>query len=287
MEVIVGKTAGFCFGVKRAVEGSLNEANNCNDKIYCLGELVHNKEVIKNIEDKGITVVSDIDEIKEENVKLIIRAHGIDKKLYDIARKNKLNVIDFTCPLVSKIHEIAEEYNKKGYYIFLVGTKNHPETIGTASHCGDNYSIIENEDDIEESIKNLFASKINNLLLIVQTTFSTKRFDIIEDIIKKELESKINIVVKNTICNATEQRQKETDELSKNVDFMIIVGGKNSSNTKKLYEIAKEHTNSILIEKADELDLEEIKKYNRIGIMAGTSTPMEIIDDVKDKIEKI
>lgn len=287
MEVIVGKTAGFCFGVKRAVEGSLNEANNSKDKIYCLGELVHNKEVIKNIEDKGITVVSDIDEIKEENVKLIIRAHGIDKKLYDTARKNKLNVIDFTCPLVSKIHEIAEEYNKKGYYIFLVGTKNHPETIGTASHCGNNYSIIENEDDIDESIKKLLNSKISNLLLIVQTTFSTKRFGIIEDTIKKELESKINIVVKNTICNATEQRQKETDELSKNVDFMIIVGGKNSSNTKKLYEIAKEYTNSILIEKADELDLEEIKKYNKIGIMAGTSTPIKIIDDVKDKIEKI
>ena len=284
MDIIVGKTAGFCFGVKRAVEGSLKEASKNSEKVYCLGELVHNKEVINKLENSGIVVITNIEEIKEEKAKLIIRAHGIDKRIYDKANQKKINIIDFTCPLVSKIHNIAEEYKGKGYYIFLVGSKTHPEIIGTASHCGENYSIVETVNGIGSEINKLLNTKLNNLLVIVQTTFSTEKFEIIKKIIKEKIDSKVNLVIKNTICHATEQRQSETEDLSKQVELMIIIGGKNSSNTRKIYEIAKKHTKSLLIETSKEIDLKKLKNYNKVGIMAGTSTPIEIINDVINKL---
>lgn len=278
MEIIVGKNAGFCFGVERAVEGTLNEVKNSNKKIYCLGELVHNGEVINKIEKSGIVVVSNIDEIKEDNIKLIIRAHGVDRKIYEKARQSGMEIIDFTCPFVSKIHDIVWEYKEKGYYIFLIGNSVHPEIIGTKSYCGDNYTIINDINGIEEGIDKLLKSGIKDLLVISQTTFSTNKFDIIENIIKERLNNKLNIVIKKTICNATEVRQKETEELSKEVDLMIVIGGKNSSNTRKLYDIARQYTNSLLIEAADEIDVKRISNYNKIGIMAGASTPQFSID---------
>jgi len=284
MDIIIGKTAGFCFGVKRAVEGCLKEFSKSNEKVYCLGELVHNAEVVRQIENKGIRIITDIDEIKEENSKLIIRAHGVDKKIYDKAKQKNLNILDFTCPFVSKIHKIAEEYKEKNYYIFLIGSKTHPEIIGTASHCGNNYSIIENEAETENEINKLVKTNFKNLLVITQTTFSTNKLERIEKIIKERIDSNINLVIKNTICNATEQRQIETEMLSMQVDFMIIVGGKNSSNTKKLYEIAQKYTESLLIETAQEIDLTKIKNYSRVGIMAGASTPIEIINDIANKL---
>ena len=287
MEIIVGKTAGFCLGVKRAVEGSIKEAEKSSQKIYCLGELVHNKEVVKTVEEKGITTISDINEIKEKNVKMIIRAHGIDKKIYSKAKKNEIDVIDYTCPLVSRIHNIAEEYQEQGYYIFFVGNKIHPETIGTVSHCGSNYSIVENEEEIEIAISNFSKTEINKLLVIVQTTFSTHRFKNIEKIIKEKIDTNVELVIKNTICKTTEQRQKETEELSQKVDLMIVIGGKNSSNTKKIYDIAEKYTKSLLIETEKELDIKQLNKYNKIGIMAGASTPMEAINGVVNKFSKL
>ena len=283
MEIIVGKTAGFCFGVKRAVEGSLEQVNkdNKNIKIYCLGELVHNKQVIQNIENKGIQLIDDIDDVKEKEAKVIIRAHGIKKEIYQLAQEKQIELIDYTCPYVLKIHEIAQQYKENGYYIFVVGSKIHPEIIGTVSYCGENSYIIENEEDIKTAIENFKKTKINKLLVIVQTTFSEKKFETIEEKIRDSLDFDVNLVVKNTICAATSQRQKETENLSKQVDFMIIIGGKNSSNTKKLYEIAKKNcTNTLLIETADEIDVKKIKEFKKIGIMAGASTPQESIDDV-------
>lgn len=282
MEVIVGKTAGFCFGVRRAVEGSFEKVKNTtNAKIYCLGELVHNKQVIEKIEKQGIELIEDINDVKEENSEVIIRAHGIKKEIYDIASKKGIKIIDYTCPFVLKIHDIANEFKEKGYYIFVVGSKVHPETQGTVSYCGDNYYVIEAEEDINKAIENLQKSNIKNLLIIVQTTFSEKKFEVIENKIKEILLNSINIVVKNTICSATSQRQKETDAISKTVDAMIIIGGKNSSNTKKLYEVAiKNCSNTFLIETKDELNTEEMKKFKRVGIMAGASTPQDSIDEV-------
>lgn len=283
MEIIVGKTAGFCYGVKRAVEGAIEELKN-NEDIFCLGEIVHNKQVINNLESKGMRFINFLEESKGIT---IIRAHGVPKETYKLAEKKNIRIKDFTCPNVLKIHDLAEEYSKNGYYIFLCGSGSHPENIGTISYCGEKCSIIENEEYVHTALEEFCKSNFKKILLIAQTTYSLRRFENIKRKISSSLNSNIELVVKNTICRATELRQKETMELSKNVDYMIILGGKNSSNTKKLYEIAKEQcANSVCIETEVELNIEEIKDLSKIGIMAGASTPQESIDKVVKKIKE-
>ena len=357
MEIIVGKTAGFCYGVKRAVEGAENEVKKNNKNTYCLGEIVHNKDVVKDLENKGIEFINDLDsynnkinttkttiikesekdseeetkkelekgseketkkelekdteeetkkelkkdtkkeienknkeEIKKESQeekKLIIRAHGIPKETYEKAKEKNFKIIDYTCPNVLKIHKIAEE-KKDNHYIILFGNINHPENIGTISYCGKNYSVIEEKEDIEKALKKVEESNLKKLLIISQTTYSIEKFNEYSNLIQKKLENKnIEIEIKNTICKATEIRQKETEEISKKVDLMIIIGGKNSSNTKKLYEIAQKHCGkAILIENKDQIDLKEIENAKKIGIMAGASTPEEKIKEVIHKLKK-
>lgn len=276
MEIIVGKTAGFCYGVERAVNGATDEITKASEKIYCLGEIVHNRQVIQKLEDLGIKCVETIEETKGT---VLIRAHGVPKEIYDIAEKMNVKIQDYTCPNVLKIHKIAEEFSKDGYFIFLLGAKQHPENIGTLSYCGKNCRIIEKEEEIPKAIQTFEATKKNKLLLISQTTFSLEKFHKIEKMIQNEIKEDVTFVVKNTICKATELRQKETEELSKKVDAMIIIGGKNSSNTKKLYEIAKKNCdNTILVETARELEIKE--PAEKIGIMAGASTPKESIEEV-------
>lgn len=282
MEIILGKTAGFCYGVKTAVtnaEEKLKEYKN----VSSLGELVHNGEVIKKLEKLGLSVVENIEDSKS---KVIIRAHGISKDIYKKAEALNIEVFDFTCPFVLKIHNIAEEYSKKGYYIFLIGGKKHPETIGTISFCGKNSCIIEKEEEIKEAIKKLEESKIKKLLIIVQTTFSLEKFSSFVEKIKNEISDDIKLEIKNTICSATKIRQEETANISKEVECMIIIGGKNSSNTKKLYDISKENCeNTLIIETKNELNIDEIKKFKKIGIMAGASTPNDSIEDVIELIK--
>ncbi len=282
MKIIIGKTAGFCYGVKRAVDGSIKQLENNNgQEIYCLGELVHNKQVVTELKEKGIKFIENINEVKNKDSKVIIRAHGIEKNIYKKAEKQKIDLIDYTCPNVLRIHKIAENYEKQGYYIFLTGTENHPETIGIISCCGKNLSLIENEEDIEKAIKDFEKSNIKKLLVISQTTYSIKKFENVKKIIEKQIPKNIELVIKNTICLATEQRQKDTKELSTKVDMMIIIGGKNSSNTKKLYEIASENCkNTICIETKKELNKEQYANIEKIGIMAGASTPQKSIDEV-------
>lgn len=284
MEVILGKTAGFCYGVERAIEGANEELNKKEKNIvFCLGEIVHNKQVIEDLKEKGLVFIEDI---KNAKGKVIIRAHGVKKEIYEIANKMKIELKDFTCPNVLKIHKIAEEYAKKGYYIFLVGSKEHPENIGTLSFCGNNVSVIENEEDVLDSINLLKSTGIKRLLVILQTTYSVKRFEKIEKIIKENISKDVNLLIKNTICQATELRQRETEEIAKKVQYMIIIGGKNSSNTKKLYEIAKNNCqNCICIETEKDLDLNVVKKFQKVGIMAGASTPKEVIEKVIEKLK--
>lgn len=277
MEIVLGKTAGFCYGVRNAVmkaEEKLKE----HKQVSCLGELVHNGQVIKKLESLGMNVV---ERIEDANKKIIIRAHGIAKEVYNKAKKLNIEIFDFTCPSVLKIHNIAEEYANKGYYIFLIGGKKHPETLGTISFCGDNSYLLEKEEEIDEAVENLKQSNIKKLFIIVQTTFSLEKFETMIEEIKSKIDKDMEIEVRNTICNATRIRQEETSEISKNVECMIIIGGKNSSNTKKLFDIAKENcNNTFIIETKDELDLEKIKKCEKVGIMAGASTPDESINDV-------
>ncbi len=258
MEILVGKTAGFCYGVKRAIDGATQELINAKESVYCLGEIVHNRQVIEKLENLGIKCVETIQEAKGT---VLIRAHGIPKEVYHIAKKMDLNIQDYTCPNVLKVQNIAEKYSKEGYFIFLLGAKNHPENIATLSHCGEKYFIFEKEESVETALDIFKKSNTKKLLLISQTTFSLEKFDRIEKKIQKEIKEDITFVAKNTICKTTQLRQKETDELSKKVDAMIIIGGKNSSNTKKLYDVAKKNCkNTILVESVDELEVIEDAK---------------------------
>lgn len=280
MDIIVGKTAGFCFGVKNAVDNTVEELNN-NEKVYCLGELVHNKQVTEELVDKGVIFIEDIKQAKN---KAIIRAHGVPTSVYEEARKLDIELKDLTCPKVIAIHKLAIKYSKEDYYIFLVGQKIHPETIGTASFCGEYSSIIESMEDIENEVKNYKESKLQKAVVLAQTTISLEKFNSIVDELKKYIE---NIEIKNTICASTKQRQEETKEISKKVECMIIVGGKHSSNSNKLYEIAKKNCNEVFfVETKEELDIEKIKRLKSVGIMAGASTPQKSIEEVIDIIKK-
>lgn len=276
MEIIIGKTAGFCYGVERAVEGAIQQSKKEKSNICCLGEIVHNRKVIEKLEQLGIKC---IETMEEANGIVLIRAHGIPKEVYEIAKTMNIEIQDFTCPNVLKVHKIAEQYSNEDYFIFLLGAKTHPENIGTLSHCSKDYFIFEKEDEIAKAMESFKSSHKKKLLLISQTTYSLERFHKIEAILQSKVDKEVTLVVKNTICRTTELRQKETEELSQKVDSMIIIGGKNSSNTKKLYEIAKRNcVHTVLIESAEELELPV--PVNTVGIMAGASTPKESIDEV-------
>ncbi len=199
----------------------------------------------------------------------------------------RLKIIDLTCPKVLKIHNIAKEYASKGYYIFLIGNKLHPETIGTISYCGKDSKIIEKEEDIEFALQEFNNTNIDKLLVIAQTTFSIEKFNKITKIIEEQTKEK-NVEIKKTICDATNQRQLETEKISKEVDLMIIIGGKHSSNTAKLYEISKKYClKSILVETEKDLEIQDLEKNIKIGIMAGASTPKKSIESVVEKIKQI
>lgn len=276
----VGKYAGFCGGVTNSVtktEKYLNEYNN----LYCLGELVHNKQVIESLEEKGLKTIESLAEV-EDNSNVIIRAHGVANSIYEEAGKRNINLIDLTCPKVLKIHDKVSEYRDKGYFIILVGSKAHPEVIGTISFCGDKSIVIEDLNDIEEVNNIIKSNNYKDVVIFAQTTIKESLFDEIVDCLKENIK---NLVVENTICNATHLRQQECLEMAKTSDCMIIIGGKNSSNTKKLYEVASSVCpNTYLVETYKELDFNELKKYENIGIMAGASTPKTSIDEVVNNL---
>lgn len=222
MEIIIGKTAGFCAGVMNAVtkaEKELQHIKN-NEEIYCLGEIVHNKQVIKKLEEKGLQTVESIEQAKE---KAIIRAHGIPKETYEKAEQLNIKLIDLTCPKVLKIHNQVEEHSKQGYYIILIGVEGHPESIGTISFCGKNSYLLTNEDKIPEMIKTIENSKVKKVIIVAQTTYNLKKFEQMAKEIEEKLKDKYKIIIQNTICTATRIRQEETEKISKEVECMIII----------------------------------------------------------------
>jgi len=261
MEVIVGKHSGFCGGVKNSITKAEEELR-LSTNVYCLGEIIHNKQVVEDLKNKGLKIVDRIEDAKE---KAIIRAHGTTKDTYEYAKTHNIELLDLTCPNVLKIHENVQKFASQNYFIFLIGIKNHAETIGTYSFCGKNSYIIEIEDDILEGIDILKSSNLKDILIISQTTFSVALFDKITNSIKEILGSQFNIVIEKSICNSTDVRQKEALELSKTVPLMIIVGGKNSSNTKKLYEVSKINLKNVIhVETKEELDLSFIKNFKSV-----------------------
>lgn len=282
MKIILGKTAGFCYGVKRAINEAKIELENEKD-IYCLGEIVHNESVVKELEENGMIFINNIDDAKG---KVIIRAHGASKEIYEQVHKKNIEVKDLTCPKVLKTHEIGEKYSKRDYFIILIGIKDHPESIGTLSFCGKNAILIQEKEDLDEAIKQIENSGLDKILIMAQTTYNLEKFDLISKKLREMLSGK-NIEVKKTICEATEIRQRETREICEKVDAMIIVGDKKSSNTNKLYDISKEKCEDVFfIQNASELEKEALHKFNIIGIMAGASTPRKDIEEVIRKMEE-
>lgn len=285
MELLVGKLAGFCGGVINSVvktEKLLDEYG----KIFCLGELVHNKQVVDKLANSGLTIVESLEEVPN-NERVIIRAHGIAKEVYETAKDKNIELFDLTCPNVLKIHDEACKLVDEEYFVVLIAQKNHPEAIGTISFCGEDSFILENENQLDELISRIEVSKKTKVAVISQTTYSMSRFEMLSSLLRERL-GDYELLINNTICAATELRQKETEELSNNVDAMVIIGGKNSSNTKKLYEIASKNcSHSFIIEIVEELKNENMSEYNKIGIMAGASTPKESIDSVIEYLNNL
>ena len=284
MKVIVGKNAGFCYGVRTAVESARKDLDASSEKLYFLGDIVHNRQVVDELKNKGAIFIDDINEARST---MVIRAHGVPKEVYEIAKKKNIKLKDYTCPNVLKIHKIAEKYAREGYYILLFGERKHPENVGTISYCGDKLFVIEDETQLYNAIDALNKWNVKDVLVISQTTFSLEMFQVFKEILMDELNKNINLVIENTICYATQIRQQETEKMAQEVDCIIIIGGKNSSNTKKLFEIAEDNCKSaICIETKDEIQKIDFSLFNTVGIMAGASTPQESIDEVRKMIEK-
>lgn len=279
MKIEIAKKAGFCFGVKEAIEKTditLSEYKN----IKSLGPLIHNRDVIESYKKKGLEIAESIDEIAEGET-VIIRTHGVKKEIIDKAEEKNINIENYTCPFVKNVQDKARKCYNLGKEVIIVGDPDHPEVKGINGWCDDKGVIVNNIEDIE---------KINfskDICIVVQTTMTEEKFFLIVENIKKVRPNK-DIEVHNTICSATYQRQAACRELAKRADAMIIIGGKNSSNTKKLVEISSQYCKNIyFIENANDIDLSQFKKYNLVGITGGASTPDWIIEEVYDKLEKI
>ena len=279
MNIIIGNNSGFCAGVKYTIDKA-NEILDNNDKVYCLGEIVHNEEVVKELEAKGMITVISIDDIPDKS-KVIFRAHGESLKVYEAAKKKNLEVFDLTCGKIKIIHDKIRKV--LGKFIIVIGKKDHPETIGTIGFTNNAY-IISDFDDIDECYNEYLKQDKKEIYIISQTTYSSVKFDEIVNIIKNKFNA--DITVNKSICNATEKRQKEVIELSKKVDNMIIVGGKNSSNTKELYNLAAKHClNVFLYQTYKDIDT-KFNLNSTIGVMAGASTPDSIVKEIIKYLKK-
>ena len=274
MEFIIAKNAGFCFGVKRAIDETYKILNTSDKKIYSIGSLIHNEIVINELYKKGLVEINSIDDIKKlHNEKVIIRTHGIEKDIYELLKNNGNDIIDLTCPFVAKIHNIVKEYSDMGYKVLVIGDKKHPEVKGIVSYGKDVSAIFS-----EKDIKDLDLSSNLQILVVFQTTtnatFAEKLVDILRDFY-------YNIKVINTICNTTIDRQDEVASLAKTLDVMFIIGSKKSSNTMKLYDISNMYCKNtyILSDKSDLINI-KLKNDAKVGVCAGASTPQYLIEEI-------
>ena len=280
MSVTLAKSAGFCFGVKRAVDTVYQEIAKSELPIYTFGPIIHNEEVVKDLENKGVRVVESTKELKEkEKGIVIIRSHGVGKRIYDEIEKQGHKIVDATCPFVLKIHRLVQEYGRKGYHVVIIGNSTHPEVEGIKGWASnDEITVIADREEAE----NFSLPAEKKVCIVSQTTFNYNKFQDLVEIINKK---GYDIIVLNTICNATEERQTEARKIAKEVDAMIVIGGKTSSNTQKLFEICKnECENTYYIQTINDLDLERIKSVDNVGITAGASTPNNIIEEVQKNV---
>lgn len=279
-EVKLAKSAGFCFGVKRAVDLVYEEAKKGGD-IYTYGPIIHNEEVVGDLENKGVRVINSPEEI--DNLKsgtIIIRSHGVSKDIYDRMINNGLNVIDATCPFVKKIHNIVSEESNKGNVIVIIGNKDHPEVQGIKGWSNGETYIIDSKEEIDK----ITINNGKKVCVVAQTTFNFNKFKELVEILTKRV---YDIIAVNTICNATKERQTEAKSLALESDAMIVIGGRHSSNTQKLYQICKsECDNTMYIQTLDDLVIDELTSVRSVGITAGASTPNNIIEEVWQACQK-
>ena len=278
--VILAKTAGFCFGVRRAVDMAYGIAGR--DKVYTYGPIIHNETVVEDLEAKGVKVVHSIEEAAAlAGGTMIIRSHGVSKEEIDLLKQMGFDIVDATCPFVKKIHHIVEKYSEQGYGIIIIGSADHPEVQAISGWCKEPPVIIESE----EEARNFKTDPDKKLCLVSQTTFNYNKFQLLVEIISKK---GYDIRCLNTICNATEERQSEAREIAGRVDAMIVIGGRQSSNTQKLYDICKnECKNTYYIQTLVDLDLKTFESIGNVGITAGASTPNNIIEEVHTNMSEM
>lgn len=270
MEILVAQYAGFCFGVERAVK-IVKEAVAENDRIYTLGPIIHNPQLVNELASKGVNVAKDAESIREGNT-VVLRSHGVEKKERDILEHKKVKIIDATCPYVNKAHNESVNLGKEGYFVVVFGEKEHPEVKGLVSYIDGEYVVV--SDEYEASAID-FKDKIG---VVAQTTQEKAVFDRIVDILKGKCKQ---LKVVNTICNATTLRQNAAKKVAESVDVMFVVGGRNSANTRRLYKICKEICDKTFhIETKEEIDKNLLIGVKKVGVTAGASTPKNIIEEV-------
>ena len=280
MQVKLAKTAGFCFGVHRAVETVYNELKkNRDSKIYTYGPIIHNEEVIKDMESRGITVLRSEEELWQvRDGIVIIRSHGVPKAICDRLDEKGIPYMDATCPFVKKIHKIVMEESRKGAHIIIIGNSAHPEVEGIKGWAGDKVTVIQTA----EEAKSFSAEENQKICIVSQTTYNYNKFKELVEIIS---EKRYDITVLNTICSATKERQEEAGSIAKEADAMIVIGDKHSSNTQKLFEICKNAcNNTYYIQTLDDLDVNQLRSVETVGITAGASTPNNIIEEVQNNV---
>ncbi len=276
MEVLIAKSSGFCSGVKNAVNTAMTIDP---DNTYVYGEIIHNKDVTQKIAERGIRVVEHLSEVPD-GARLLIRSHGVGKAIYEECEARGIEVVDCTCAFVKRTQNIVREYHRKDYDIVIIGEASHPEVVGLSGWC-ENQAIVYSSDEADFSFV-----RERNICVVCQTTFSKEKFDKIIKIIKKECRK--TVAVFETICYTTIGRQLEAEKLSKECDAMIVIGGLNSSNTNKLYDICANHCAHVIrLENSASFRAESIKNFNRVGIVSGASTPDTQHREVLLKMESI
>ena len=276
MKVELAKSAGFCFGVEKAANTVYEEAKKENEIVYTLGPIIHNEEVVKDMKKRGVEAVKMEDLASLPKGTVIIRSHGVSRDVYNFVKNSGHRVVDATCPFVKKIHAIVSVQSGKGKTVVIIGNPDHPEVMGIKGWGDENTYAVEN---IEQFI-NLGLKKDEEIIIVAQTTFNHKKF---QEIIDKISLLGYDVRCFNTICNATQERQAEAKKIASNVDAMIVIGDKKSSNTGKLVEICQEECkNTVFIQTLEDLNYDALLSVDSVGITAGASTPKHIIEEVQN-----
>ena len=285
MEVTVAKSAGFCFGVKRAVDTVYREIESGEKPVYTFGPIIHNEQVVEDLENRGVQVIHSEDELEGlSGGTVVIRSHGVSRDVCEKIEARGMKIVDATCPFVKKIHRIVDEEGRKGRHVVIIGSADHPEVQGIMGWASGPVTVMHTAEEAESFV----PENGKPISIVAQTTFNYNKFKELVEILceKRYYNNVLNISnILNTICNATEERQKEAKNIAGEVDTMLVIGGRHSSNTQKLFEICKEECgNTYYIQTPVDLDSEMFHHSSYVGITAGASTPKKIIEEVQEHV---